>query len=117
MGRHTDGEPKFVFTEQPDAHVIHWIGKAHEHRPAQFLTPLFETVLLCANKRVELDLSQLQQISSPTLVLVIQFLKSARERGLHTDVKYDSTVGWQRATFDRLRNLTTSANPSLQPAA
>lgn len=103
---------ELAFSERPDAHRICWKGRANDPRPTALLAPLFEDLLHLAQKKIEFDMSGLEHISSSTLVLIMQFLKKAHEQGLVAEVKYDSTVRWQRMTFAPLRNMMTRPCPA-----
>jgi len=93
---------------------VKWTGQANDRRPAATLDPVFER-LLGTKRYLRFDFSELEHMSSMTLVCVMKFFKQLNELGVGFDLRYDRSVGWQRMTFAQLDNL--AAAPQMQLAA
>lgn len=94
--------------------TINWMGHANDRRPAAALNPVFER-LLATRRYLRFDFSQLEHMSSTTLVVVMKFFKQLNEIGIGFDLRFDDTQSWQRMTFSQLQVL--AAAPELTLAA
>lgn len=93
--------------------TVKWTGAANERRPGAALTPLFER-LLSTKRYLRFDFSELEHMSSSTLVVVMKFFKQLNKLGVGFDLRFDQRSSWQRMTFAQLSNL---AAPAMQLAA
>ena len=93
---------------------VRWSGQANDRRPAAKLEPVFER-LLNTRRYLRFDFSELEHMSSMTLVCVMKFFKQLNEMGVGFDLRYDRGVSWQRMTFAQLDQL--AAAPQFQMAA
>jgi hypothetical protein len=88
---------------------VQWKGRANERRPAATLNPFFERLIEAAkasSARIEFDMSELEHISSSTIVVIVQLLKKLDAERLPIMLEYDDSVSWQHMTFDALRYLS-----------
>ena len=93
--------------------TVKWTGAANERRPSAALSPLFER-LLSTKRYLRFDFSELQHMSSSTLVVVMKFFKELNKLGIGFDLRFDDRSAWQRMTFAQLGSLAT---PEMQLAA
>ena len=93
--------------------TVKWTGAANERRPAAALSPLFER-LMTTKRYLRFDFSDLEHMSSSTLVVVMKFFKQLNEVGVGFDLRFDDRSAWQRMTFSQLNSLAT---PDMQLAA
>jgi hypothetical protein len=112
MGFRT-GDAELAIGEVAGAYTVAWKGRASGSRPDERFTALF-TRLLEADRRIELDVSGLEHISSPTLVVLMRFLKQVEARGLDLVLRYDDSVSWQRMTFEPLRRAVAGCSATLR---
>jgi len=111
------GDVELSFRETPGAHRICWKGSANERQPQALFGLLFEDLLLAVKKPIVLDLSALEHISSFTVIVLMRFVRDARDQGLHIEVVYDESISWQCMTFEPLRQLSEAARAANAPAS
>ena len=90
--------------------LVKWTGSANDRQPAAALNPFFDR-LLSMGRYLRFDFSELQHISSTTLVVVLRFFKKLNSMGVGFDFRYDQSVGWQRMMFAPVSAL--AAPPSM----
>jgi hypothetical protein len=93
--------------------LVKWTGSASERHPATALNPLFDC-LLSMGRYIRFDFSELQHLSSTTLIVVLRFFKKLNAMGVGFDFRYDRSVSWQRMMFAPASAL--AAAPSIQLA-
>jgi hypothetical protein len=84
--------------------LVKWTGSANDRQPAAALNPFFER-LLSMGRYLRFDFSELQHISSTTLVVVLRFFKKLNAMGVGFDFRYDQSVSWQRMMFSPVSAL------------
>ncbi len=94
--------------------LVKWTGRANHRRPAETLKPTFER-LISMGRYIRFDFSELEHMSSMTMVVVLKFFKQLDSAGFGFDFRYDERVAWQRSTFKRL-NAVMPAQPALLAA-
>ena len=92
--------------------TVRWTGKANDRRPAAALSATFER-LLASKRYLRFDFSELQHMSSSTLVVVMKFFKQLNKIGAGYELRYDQGVAWQRMTFSQLEGLAAAPQMSL----
>ena len=92
--------------------TVKWAGAANERRPGAALSPLFER-LLSTKRYLRFDFSELEHMSSSTLVVVMKFFKQLNKCGVGFEMRYDDSVAWQRMTFAQLRPLVAAPQMTL----
>lgn len=88
---------------------VTWRGKANARRPSALLSPWFDDVVEEAKlgkKTIFFSMSQLDHISSSTIVVVVQLIKRLEAERIGITIEYDESVNWQHMTFDALRYLS-----------
>ncbi|PRQ05321.1 hypothetical protein ENSA5_03110 [Enhygromyxa salina] len=78
--------------------IVKLSGRANDRRPAAALNPVFEG-LVEMGRYLRFDFSELEHISSSTMVVVLKFFKQLIAMGVGFDLRYDKSVAWQRMTF------------------
>ena len=104
MNSRTDLELQIDFT---GALTVKWTGRANDRRPAAALTPTFER-LLSTRRFLRFDFSELEHMSSSTLVVVMKFFKQLNACGVGFELRFDERVAWQRMTFAQLHTLAAA---------
>ncbi|PRP95212.1 hypothetical protein [Enhygromyxa salina] len=84
--------------------LVKWTGSANDRQPAAALNPVFER-LLSMGRYLRFDFSELEHISSTTLVVVLRFFKKLNAMGVGFDFRYDQSVSWQRMMFSPVSAL------------
>ena len=92
--------------------TVKWLGRANDRRPGAALTPMFER-LLNTRRFLRFDFSELEHMSSSTLVVVMKFFKQLNKCGVGFELRYDDSVAWQRMTFAQLRPLVAQPEMTL----
>ena len=87
--------------------TVKWTGKANDRRPSAALKPTFER-LLGTRRFLRFDFSELEHMSSSTLVVVMKFFKQLNKCGVGFELRYDEIVAWQRMTFASLNVLAAA---------
>lgn len=105
MNSRTDIELEIDFT---GAVLVRWSGQANHRRPGTALQPTFEK-LLSLGRYLRFDFSELEHMSSSTLVVVLKFFKQLNSKGVGYDLCYDEGSSWQRLTFAQLEALTAQS--------
>jgi len=95
MASRNDIELQIDFT---GALTVKWTGKANDRRPAASLEPLFER-LIATRRFLRFDFSELEHMSSSTLVVILKFFKQLKADGVGFELRYDERASWQRMTF------------------
>jgi hypothetical protein len=94
--------------------LVKWTGSASDRHPAAALNPFFDR-LLSMGRYIRFDFSELQHLSSTTLVVVLRFFKKLNAMGVGFDFRYDQSVSWQRMMFAPASKF--AAAPPMQIAA
>ena len=94
--------------------TVKWTGKANERRPAAKLEPMFER-LINTRRYLRFDFSELEHMSSSTLVVILKFFKQLKEQGVGFELRYDRAASWQCMTFAPAERI--AAEPSFGLAA
>ncbi len=87
-----------------EAVVALWRGKCQAMDPSA-LAPIFTDVIARAvdgGVPVIHDFCGLEFFNSATVSAIIRHLKALAERQIHTTVRYDCSLRWQRTFFDAL---------------
>jgi hypothetical protein len=84
--------------------TVKWSGRANDRRPGATVGPTLER-LVGMKRYLRFDFTELEHISSSTLVVVLKFFKQLNEQGIGYDYRYDDRVSWQRMTFSQLDAL------------
>ncbi|PRQ04270.1 hypothetical protein ENSA5_09190 [Enhygromyxa salina] len=92
--------------------LVKWTGSANDRRPAAILNPVFEE-LLGSGRYLRFDFSELEHISSSTMVLVLRFFKQLKALGVGFELRYDESAAWQRMTFAPATALAAAPQVSL----
>ena len=88
-----------------EAVVALWRGKSQAMDPSAALAPIFTDVIARAvdgGVPVIHDFCGLEFFNSATVSAIIRHLKALAERQIHTTVRYDGSLRWQRTFFDAL---------------
>lgn len=89
--------------ETADTVVITWLGKSRNLNPATILVPYFNSLMPhLIGKNVEIDFTRLNLMNSSTVHPILTFIKKLSAKDVNTLVKYDSSLTWQKASFDPL---------------
>ena len=96
--------------------LVRWTGSANDRQPAAALSPFFDR-LLGMGRYLRFDFSELQHISSTTLVVVLRFFKKLNAMGVGFDFRYDQSVSWQRMMFAPVSVLAAPPSMLLAVAA
>ncbi|MCA9683346.1 MAG: anti-sigma factor antagonist [Myxococcales bacterium] len=108
MNSRTNIELEIDFT---GAVLVRWTGRANERRPSASLEPVFER-LLGMGRYLRFDFTEVEHMSSSTLVVLLKFFKQLNAMGVGFDYRYDRSVSWQRMTFAQLDKVM-APQPSL----
>lgn len=84
--------------------AVKWSGCANDRRPSATVAPELER-LLTMKRYLRFDFTDLEHISSTTLVVVLKFFRQLNELGIGYDYRYDDRLSWQRMTFSQLDAL------------
>ena len=84
--------------------LVKWTGQANDSRPKAALAPTFER-LISMGRYLRFDFTELEHISSSTLVVIMKLFKQLNTLGIGFEARYDDTVNWQRMTFAPLAAL------------
>ena len=93
--------------------IINWIGEANDRCPRAVLAPVFKE-LVEMKRYLRFNFSDLEHMSSSTLVVVMKFFKQLHNLGVGFDMRFDEREPWQHMTFSQLGELVT---PPTQVAA
>ena len=86
--------------------TVRWTGRSTARSPTQILRPYFTSLNDHAQQQgfaVEMDFTTLEHFNSSTISALIQYLQDCRARKLALTLSYDSSVKWQRLSFEALR--------------
>ena len=98
---------KLELTEKSSKVILMWKGKSRHMNPAMILDPYFSEILdILANKEFTMDFSQLVTMNSSTVPPILSFIKELEEKRINTEIKYDSSLGWQSASFIPISTIT-----------
>lgn len=89
--------------------LVTWTGSANDRQPAAALNPFFDR-LLSMGRYLRFDFTELQHISSTTLVVVLRFFKKLNAMGVGFDFRYDQSVSWQRMMFAPVATLSAPSS-------
>lgn len=79
---------------------LKWHGQSTSRRPGDALSPFFGEVLTqTAGRKLVVDFRGLEFMNSSTVRPIIDFLDKARNVAPAIEVRYHSTVTWQRLSF------------------
>ena len=79
--------------------VLQWRGEVTARDPGALLSPYLDKILLRqADSKVVLDFSYMDFMNSSTLVPIVSFIKKASKQSLAVELRYNSTVSWQRVS-------------------
>jgi hypothetical protein len=103
-----DGDLRIEAPEDDTAHTVRltWKGKSNNRHPNEALAPYFREVLAAAGARkqgLELHFEKLEHFNSSTITSIIQLIQDARALGIRLVLVYDSSLKWQKLSFDALR--------------
>jgi hypothetical protein len=87
-------------------------GKSSSRDAGKVLAPLFDEVLAAATdeqRSVVLHFERLEYFNSSTIAALIQFARTAQERGVALTVTYDGRQKWVVMSFDALKRAMRPA--------
>ena len=86
--------------------VMEWIGQSADRSPSQCLTPYLSGI---ADELMGYDLTvsfnKLEYMNSSTVQPIVHFMKKLDENNISTQIAYNASLSWQRASFKALENL------------
>jgi len=98
---------KLELIEKDNMVILKWKGKSRHMNPAMILDPYFSGILNnLINKEFIMDFSQLDTMNSSTVPPILSFIKELEEKQIKTEIKYDSSLGWQYASFVPISTIT-----------
>jgi hypothetical protein len=106
MGDLVTGDLQITVKASPGLLRLDWIGKSNNREPGKVLGPFFDEIVrqaAASASSVEQHFEALQHFNSSTITALIQFIQTARARGIAVVIVYDAALKWQRLSFDALR--------------
>jgi hypothetical protein len=96
-------------------------GRSASREAGRTLSPLFDRLLAeakAASVALVLHFERLEYFNSSTIAALVQFIRTAHERGIALNVVYDGKQRWQAMSFDALRRamrpFESGTGPSVQ---
>lgn len=87
--------------------IMNWIGKSRDRTPGQILMPYFEEIVKeLEGKKIKMDFRNLDTMNSSTVPPIVRFVKNLEDNGIETEILYDKTIEWQKASFKALETVT-----------
>ena len=83
-------------------------GKSNARNPGAILLPYFESVLSSCveqSRHLALHFEHIEHFNSSTITAIVQLVRLARSRSVHLQLVYNSSLYWQRASFEALNVL------------
>jgi hypothetical protein len=101
------GELKVVAERlEADRIEIQLTGKSSSRDAGRELLPVFEKLMTAAREEkrtLVLHFEKLEYFNSSTIAALVQFIRTAQQRGVSIIVRYDAALKWQAMSFDALR--------------
>lgn len=103
---HTRGLLKIHETHDGSHVILEWEGKSVDKNPGDFINPILARIAEYPDiKKIEVDLTQLQQMNSSTMPSLIIFMKNLERNSVAADFIYSPDSEWQRISLQMLANL------------
>ncbi len=104
-----DGDLKITSDASVDGLMrLDLYGKSNARNPGAILLPYFESVLsVCVDqaRHLVLHFEHIEHFNSSTITAIVQLVRLARSRSIHLQLIYNSSLHWQRASFEALNVL------------
>ena len=100
------GDLEVRVTEKPGCLVLEWKGRSNDRQPGRLLDPYFAKLVdeaAAGQSSIEMHFEALDHFNSSTITTVIQFIQTARSAGVRLAIVYDSTLQWQKLSFEAMR--------------
>jgi hypothetical protein len=81
-------------------------GKSSSRDAGRDLMPVFDKLMATASEEkrtLVLHFEKLEYFNSSTIAALVQFIRTAQQRGVSMIVRYDAALKWQAMSFDALR--------------
>jgi hypothetical protein len=99
--------------------AIRLTGRSASREAGKTLAPLFDRVLAEATSgalALALHFERLEYFNSSTIAALVQFIRTAHERGVALTVVYDPRQRWQAMSFDALKRALRPFESTAGPA-
>jgi hypothetical protein len=99
--------------DEPEVLRCIWSGRSVARKPSEQLIPYFEKLLAAASegaKKLEMRFEKLSHFNSSTIGTLIMLIQEARKKKVPLALIYDSSLKWQRLSFDALRMFEKGDN-------
>ncbi len=94
-------------------------GRSASREAGKTLAPLFDRALAAAREEgrvLVFHFEALEYFNSSTIAALVQFIRTAQERGVGLTVVYDATQKWQAMSFDALKRALRPFEAGAGPA-